>query len=80
MRSVVVSHRSAQAPSAPVLSETTSSIMRPTAIILGLVAATTAAVLPAGPEHLPLGEIGWEGVVIPGEPAVEVWGWSFEVD
>lgn len=54
--------------------------MRPTAIILGLVAATTAAVLPAGPEHLPLGEIGWEGVVIPGEPAVEVWGWSFEVD
>lgn len=28
---------------------------------------------------LPIGQLGWEGVVIDGEPPVEVWGTSFEV-
>jgi hypothetical protein len=58
--------------------------MRSIAIIVGLAAsAATAAVLPDAPlpsAPLPIGEIGWEGVVIPGEPAVEVWGASFEVN
>ncbi|KAH6663319.1 hypothetical protein F5X68DRAFT_251534 [Plectosphaerella plurivora] len=53
--------------------------MRSIAIIVGLAAtAVTAAVLPISRPPLPIGEIGWEGVVIPGQPAVEVWGSSFE--
>ncbi|KAH7347471.1 hypothetical protein B0T11DRAFT_333580 [Plectosphaerella cucumerina] len=56
--------------------------MRSIAIIVGLAAsAATAAVLPNQPVSaapLPMGEIGWEGVVIPGQPAVEVWGATFE--
>lgn len=54
--------------------------MRPTAIIVGLAGAVTAAVLPITGPPLPLGEICWEGVVIPGQAAVEVWGPSFEVN
>lgn len=54
--------------------------MRSAAIVLGLVTTATAAVLPASfTVPLELGEIGWEGVVVPGEAAVEVWGASFEV-
>ncbi|KAH6696946.1 hypothetical protein F5X68DRAFT_238237 [Plectosphaerella plurivora] len=53
--------------------------MRSTAIIVGFVAAVTASVLPV-PSSVPLelGEIGWEGVVVPGQAAVEVWGTNFE--
>lgn len=54
--------------------------MRSIAIFVGLAAsAVTAAVLPNTRPSLPIGEIGWEGVVITGQAPVEVWGYSFEV-
>ncbi|KAL0943370.1 uncharacterized protein CTRU02_201256 [Colletotrichum truncatum] len=49
------------------------------ATVLGFVASAAAAAL-ATPSGLPqpLGELGWEGVITPGGPKVEVWGSSFE--
>lgn len=60
--------------------------MRSAAFILPFVASAAAAAVNTGNPTavegglpLPLGEIGWEGVVTPGGPSVKVWGASFEV-
>ncbi|KAH7347503.1 hypothetical protein B0T11DRAFT_359937 [Plectosphaerella cucumerina] len=59
--------------------------MRSAPFILPFVASAAAAAVNTGNPTavegglpLPLGEIGWEGVVTPGGPSVKVWGASFE--
>ncbi|KAH8178519.1 hypothetical protein LIA77_00038 [Sarocladium implicatum] len=63
--------------------------MRSTGLLLGFAAAVSfGAAVPAPSNvviadapnhaHLPTGEIGWEGVVVKGEPPVEIWGATFE--
>ncbi|KAK6221646.1 hypothetical protein CH63R_13472 [Colletotrichum higginsianum IMI 349063] len=54
--------------------------MRFAAIIVSLAASVTAsAVLPVpSTPPLPVGEVRWQGVVVPGKAEVEVWGASFE--
>ncbi|TLD20689.1 hypothetical protein PspLS_08542 [Pyricularia sp. CBS 133598] len=45
--------------------------------ILSLAAYASASAIGNIPP-LPIGELGWEGSVVPGGPKVEVWGSSFE--
>ncbi|KAH7359256.1 hypothetical protein B0T11DRAFT_300182 [Plectosphaerella cucumerina] len=60
--------------------------MRYPRVILGFAASVAlSAAVPSpsvaplpGAAPLPIGQLGWEGVVIDGEPPVEVWGASFE--
>ncbi|KAH6843151.1 hypothetical protein B0I37DRAFT_357144 [Chaetomium sp. MPI-CAGE-AT-0009] len=56
-------------------------MMRSPFVILNFAASAAAAAisssLPAS-APLPIGEVGWEGAVVPGEPAIVVWGDSFE--
>ena len=64
------------------LSNHTVLVTMRSATILGFVVSATAASVRQAVGRgldLPLGEIGWKGVVAPGEDPIEVWGWSFEV-
>ncbi|CCF35389.1 hypothetical protein CH063_07186 [Colletotrichum higginsianum] len=48
-------------------------------IFLSLAALSAAAAVDTSVAPLPIGEVGWEGVVVPGQPPIHVWGDSFEV-
>lgn len=48
-------------------------------IFLSLAALSAAAAVDTSVAPLPIGEVGWEGVVVPGQPPIQVWGDSFEV-
>ncbi|WQF85226.1 hypothetical protein CDEST_10240 [Colletotrichum destructivum] len=47
-------------------------------IFLSLAAFSAAAAVDTSVAPLPIGEVGWEGVVVPGQPPIQVWGDSFE--
>ncbi|KAM5343657.1 hypothetical protein ACJ41O_012194 [Fusarium nematophilum] len=48
--------------------------MRTAAVALSFVASATAAAINTTGPPLPMGELGWGGVVNPGGPKIEVWG------
>jgi hypothetical protein len=48
-------------------------------ILFQLVVSAGAALIDTSSAPLPIGELGWEGVVVPGEPAVVVWGVDLDV-
>lgn len=53
-----------------------------TSILLGLAATATGAAITTRSEldaPLPMGEIGWEGIITPGGPLVKIWGADLDV-
>ncbi|KAH7383867.1 hypothetical protein BKA66DRAFT_441376 [Pyrenochaeta sp. MPI-SDFR-AT-0127] len=52
--------------------------MKSAVIILNFIGLIAAAAVNTSQPLLSQGGLGWEGVIVPGEPAVIVWGTSFE--